>query len=144
MVGHIHSIDCQSIDLGREIIENNNRHEMDILAIYSDRIVIAECKAKKSQIDFDVIDNWISIKIPAFRNWFNKQETYKKKRLEFEFWSTSGFTETALDKLEKFSNSSQKYKVIYKQAEDMRQIAKDMDNKKLKEELDNYFLKTDV
>ncbi|HTO35379.1 MAG TPA: hypothetical protein VLZ72_04015 [Flavobacterium sp.] len=144
MVGHIHSIDCQSIDLGREIIENNARHEMDILAIYSDRVVIAECKAKRSQIDFDVIDNWISIKIPAFKNWFDKQETYKKKRLEFEFWSTSGFTTTALNKLEIFSNSAQKYKVIYKQAEDMRQIAKDMDNKKLKEELDNFFLKTDV
>lgn len=144
MVGHIHSINCQSIDLGREIIENNARHEMDILAIYNDRIVISECKAKKSQIDIDIIDKWINIKIPAFKNWVDKQETYKKKRLEFEFWSTSGFTETALNKLEKFSKSAQKYKVVYKQAEDMRQIAKDMNNKKLKEELDNFFLKIDV
>ncbi|WP_346859502.1 hypothetical protein [uncultured Draconibacterium sp.] len=144
MVGHIHSINCQSIDLGREIIENNARHEMDVLAIYNDRIVIAECKAIKSKIDIDVIDKWINIKIPAFKIWFDKQETFKKKQLEFEFWSTSGFTKTALDRLEKFSNSVQKYKVVYKQAEDMRQIARDMDNKKLKEELDNFFLKTDV
>lgn len=144
MVGHIHSVDCQSVDLGREIIENNARHEMDIHATYADKVVIAECKAKKAMIDLDVIDTWINIKIPAFKIWFDKQETYKKKRLEFEFWSTSGFTDTGLDRLKRFSESAKKFKVSYFQANEMREKARTMDNKKLKEALDNFFLKIDV
>lgn len=56
MVGHIHTASCQSLDLGREIFENEAKHEMDILAVYNEKIVIAECKAKKSMVDIDVIE----------------------------------------------------------------------------------------
>ncbi len=144
MVGHIHSTDSQSIDIGREIIDNKSRHEMDILAIYSNKIVIAECKAKKSKVDLEAINNWIEVKIPAFKTWFDKQETYKKKNLEFEFWSTSGFTDDAEARLKRFSDSVQIYKVSYYQSTEMTDIAKSMDNKKLKEALENFFLKTIV
>lgn len=144
MVGHIHSINSHMLELGREVIEFNSRHEMDILAIYSDKIVIAECKATKSKIKSDVIDKWIDVKIPAFKAWVNKQDIYNKRKLEFEFWSTGGFTKSAFERLDKFSNTAKKIKVSYFQAEDMRAKAKLMDNKKLKETLDNFFLKIDV
>lgn len=144
MVGHIHTADCQSVDLGREIIENSSRHEMDILAIYSDKVVIAECKALKGKVDIEVIDKWITVKIPAFKVWFDKQETFKKKKLEFEFWSTSGFTDLAIGKLEGFSKSVKKFKISYFEAAEMREIAFSMNNKKLKDALDNFFLKIDV
>jgi len=144
MVGHIHSIDCQSVDIGREIIESKARHEMDILAVYSNKIVIAECKAKKSMVDIETINNWIEVKIPAFKTWFDKQESFRKKNLEFEFWSTSGFTNNAETRLKKFSESAQIYKVTYFQSTQMREKAISMDNKKLKEALDNFFLKTNV
>jgi len=144
MVGHVHSIDCQSVDIGREIFENNARHEMDILAIYSKKIVIAECKAKRSMVDIVTINNWIEVKIPAFKTWFDKQETYKKKNLVFEFWSTSGFTNDAQIRLQKFSESAKIYKVNYFQSTEMREKAISIDNKKLKEALDNFFLKTNL
>lgn len=82
------------------------------------------------------------MKIPAFKAWFDKQETYKKKNLEFEFWSTSGFTDDAEARLKKFSDSAQIYKVPYLQSTEITGIAKSMDNKKLKEALENFFLKT--
>lgn len=144
IVGHIHSVNCQSIEIGREIIENNGKHEIDVLSIYSDKVVFAECKAKKSQIDLDTINEWISIKIPAFKIWFNKQEVYKKKKLEFEYWSTSGFRYEALEKLENFSQSVNKFNISYFQANEIRERAISMENKKLKEALDNFFLKIDV
>lgn len=144
MVGHIHSIDCKSVDIGREIVEDKARHEMDILATYGNKIVIAECKAKISKVDLEIIDNWINIKIPAFKIWFDKQETYKKMNLEFEFWSTSGFTNDAEARLKRFSESVKTYKVSYFQSTEMREKAISMDNKKLKEALDNFFLKTNV
>lgn len=144
MVGHIHSVNCQSVDIGREIIENKARHEMDIQATYSDKVVIAECKAKKSMVDLKTINNWIEIKIPAFKNWFDKQETFKKKKLEFEIWSTNGFTDDSLARLERFSESAKVFKVSYFQSKEIRDKAILMDNKKLKEALDNYFLKIDL
>lgn len=144
MVGHIHSVECQSLDIGREIIENNARHEMDILAIYSNKVVIAECKAKNAMVDLKTINNWIDVKVPAFKIWFEKQEILKKKKLEFEFWSTSGYVDDALERLKKFSESVQKFKVSYFRQKEIREKALSMDNKKLKEALDNFFLKVDV
>jgi hypothetical protein len=144
MVGHVHSVKCQSIDLGREIFELESRHEIDVLAIYSDKIVIAECKATKSKIDSYAVDIWIDIKIPAFKLWVDKQETYKKKILEFEYWSTGGFTDAALARLNRFSQSAKKFKVSYLQDDEIREQARVMDNKKLKDTLENFFLKLDI
>jgi hypothetical protein len=145
VVGHIHSLDSNSsIDLGREIYENDARHEMDVLAIYNDKIVIAECKAKRSKTDIETIDKWLGEKIPAFRKWIEKQETWNKKKVEFEFWSTGGFTDDALEKLDYITSSTIKYKVSYFNSNDIRNKALSMGNKKLKEALDDFFLRAKV
>ena len=145
VVGHIHSLNSNSsIDLGREIVENNSRHEIDVLAKYSDKIVIAECKATKSQIGIEVVDKWLGKKIPAFKIWFKKQETWNNKKLEFEFWSASGFTPEALEKLKHISSTSLKYKVSFFQPKDIENKAISMGNKKLKEALNDFFFKTKV
>jgi hypothetical protein len=144
VVGHIHQQDCQSINLGREIIENNSRHDMDVLADYSTRIVVAECKATKSMVDLEMVETWLSDKIPAFRNWIMRQDNLKTKDMEFEYWSTSGFTPDALEKLNLVSLTATRYKVSYFDPERLRNKAKKMGNKKLKEALDNFFLKPSV
>lgn len=144
MVGHIHSVRCQSIDLGKEIISNNSRHELDIFATYSDKVVIVECKATKGMIDYDVIEKWEKVKIPAFWKYIKERDAYSKKDIEFEFWSTGGFTNKALIALESLSKRVKKYKVFYFQAEEIREKAIKMKDKKLKEVLDNFFLKIEV
>ena len=145
VVGHIHSVDSNSsIDLGRIIVENGSQHEMDVIANYPDKIIISECKAVKSKIDADYVDMWLGKKLPAFKKWFDKQETWKQKKLEFEFWSISGFTDDAIVKLNKIANSVTKYTLRFFQSNDIRNKAKSMNNKKLKESLDDFFLKIDV
>lgn len=145
VVGHIHSTDSNnSIDLGREILEDNARHEIDVLANYPDKIVLAECKAKRSKVDLKTVDKWLGKKIPAFKSWIEKQETWRKKRIEFEFWSTGGFTDDAIAELDYIISSATKYKVSYFNAEDIRNKALSMKNKKLKEALDDFFIKTKV
>lgn len=145
VVGHIHSTDSNnSIDLGREILEDNARHEIDVLANYPTKIVLAECKAKRSRVDLKTVDKWLGVKIPAFRAWIDKQETWKKKSIEFEFWSTGGFTDDAIIKLDYIVSSTTKYKVSYFNADDIRGKALSMKNKKLKEALDDFFIKPKV
>jgi hypothetical protein len=140
-VGHIHSKNSQSLEIGREIFENNNKHEIDILAIYSDRVVFAECKATNSKIDIDYIDSWIGKKIPAFRKWLLKQEMLKNHKIEFEYWATGGFTEEAESKLKLLSESARKYKSKYFTPVSMRKLTIDNGDKKMKESLDTFFLK---
>lgn len=140
-VGHIHIKNCQSIDLGREIIENNGRHEIDVFAIYSDKVVFVECKATNSKIDEDKIWKWTSNKIPAFKNWLLKQETLKNHSVHFEYWATGGFTESAKEILDNLSESTNKFKVKYFEPDTIRELTIQMKNKKLKEALDNYFIK---
>ncbi|WP_121966969.1 hypothetical protein [Myroides sp. N17-2] len=79
VIGHIHSVVSNNcIELGREIYENNGKHEIDVLAIYSDKVVFAECKATNSATLFEKIEKWKNKKIPAFRKWAEKQETWEK------------------------------------------------------------------
>lgn len=145
VVGHIHSTDSNnSIDLGREILEDNTRHEIDVLANYPKKIVLAECKARRSKVDLKAVDKWLGVKIPAFKSWIEKQETWNKKTIEFEFWSTGGFTEDAIAKLDYLASSTTKYKISYFNAEDIRNKALLMKNKKLKEALDDFFIKAKV
>lgn len=145
VVGHIHSINSNSsVDIGREIYENNSRHEMDVLVIYPNRIVIAECKAIKAQINIEVVEKWLTKKLPAFKKWAAKQETLLNKTIEFEFWSTSNFTDEALERLINFQTTSTKYKITFFQSKDISTVAKKMKNKKLKEAMEDFFLKPDV
>jgi len=143
-VGHIHTTNSKSIDLGREIYENDGKHEIDVFAIYSDKVVFAECKATNSQIDEIKINKWITQKIPAFRKWLLKQETLKNHDIEFEYWATGGYTVEADKILKEFSSSAKKYKVTYLSGADIRQKTISLKNKKMKEALDTYFLKTNV
>jgi hypothetical protein len=142
LVGHIHSINSNnSVEIGREIYENGARHEMDVFVVYPDKIIIAECKAKRSEIELEVIEKWLTKKLPAFKKWLEKQETLKNKNIEFEFWSTSHFTEESLERLKVFQSISKKYKISFFQSNDISDVAKKMKNKKLKEAVQDFFLK---
>lgn len=143
LVGHLHSINTNSsVDLGREIIEVNFRHEMDVLTSYPDKIVISECKAQNGKIGIEIIDKWLGVKVPAFKRWCSKQETWRNKSVEFEFWSTSGYTVEAISKLEQAFLNNGKYKVSFFDGKDIKEIAVKMKNKKMKEAIDGFFLKT--
>tara|TARA_R110002124_G_scaffold59522_1_gene164409 strand:- start:253 stop:606 length:354 start_codon:yes stop_codon:yes gene_type:complete len=117
---------------------------MDVLAVYSDKVVIAECKGTKSPTEYEKIDVWITKKIPAFKKWFEKQELFRNKSLEFEYWSTSGYEIAAKEALDEFKDSYTKHKVNYFGPLEIRAFATQMKNKKLKESLDNFFLKSKV
>lgn len=144
VVGHIHTLENNcSIEIGREIFENN-KHEIDVLVINSQKIVFAECKTSKGQITLEQIDKWLGTKIPAFRSWASKQETWRNKELEFEYWSINGFETKAEEKLKQTSNSVSKFKISYFDGKNIRNKVLKLNNKKLKEAIDNFFLKTEV
>lgn len=139
LVGHIHSTKTNSsIDIGREIVVDQARHEIDVLAVYPDEVLIAECKATKSMIDSETIDRWLGVKLPAFRKWVSKQETWRKKKIKFEYWSIGGFSSVALSMLKNMKDNSTKFSLNYFGPSDIRKEVLTVDNKKMKEALDDF------
>jgi hypothetical protein len=144
VVGHIHGSNGSTIELGREVFGESTRVDMDVLAIYRDKVVMAECKATKSMPDTEMIHGWLSETIPALRKWVLSQDQLRNRKLEFQFWSTSGFTNKAEEDLKDAIARTKHYSINYFGPEEIRAEAIAMKNKKLKEALDNYFLKTEV
>ena len=130
--------------MGREIFENNGKHEIDVFAINSNKVIFGECKATNSKIDIEKVKKWIDVKIPAFRTWLLKQETLKNHEIEFEYWSTGGFTDEAKKKLDEYIINTKKFRVSYFEPDKIRELTIKMKNKKLKGALDTYFLKAKV
>jgi len=140
MVGHLHVIEGAKIEMGREIYDQTGKHEIDIKAEYNKELVFAECKSTKSPIDAGMANSWIIKKVPAFHKWAVAQEAYKNLKPEFEYWSTSGFSEDALEKLKKFQASG-KYIVRIYGPEEIKKIAADANDKKLRDAIDSFYLK---
>jgi hypothetical protein len=61
--------------------------------------------------------------------------------MEFEYWSTGGYTQEALNKLKTAEISTKKYKISIYGLVELREKVLKMKNKKLKEALDNFFFK---
>lgn len=124
-VGYYHGQLCQSLEISKRIIYDNKEREIDVYAVYQDRIVFAECKGYNSQIDKDYIENWLSAKIPTIRQWALSCESIKNKRLVFEIWSTGGFTNDANIKLAEASRKVTKYRIDFYNSSDMIKKARD-------------------
>ncbi len=139
-VGYIIQRNYPSIDIGRIIYGESEKHEIDVFAYNSDAVVIAECKATKSPIDSDVIQHWQRNVIPHVRDYIKTQDILRDKRIIFEYWSTSGFTPDTLRRLSDFKSKTTEFTVNYYDADAIKNRVKHLKNKALSTTLNNYFL----
>lgn len=89
--------------------------EIDLLVDKDNEITIVECKAGNSAINDEKITLWQNKKIPIIWEWL--QRAYPNKKVNFQYWSISGFTNEALNLLSKyrpnkFAHSHYGYKEI--------------------------------
>ena len=144
VAGHYYIFKNARIDMGWEIYENNAEHEMDVRATFGDKIIIAECKGRISPTPSEDINKFLRIKIPAFKAWVEKQESNKNKPLEFEYWSSAGYTEDALLRIEEIKTEYKRTSVLFLGPKEIMERAKEMKNKKLQNELNTFFFKSNV
>lgn len=140
MVGHIHAKENASIEMGREVFVIGAKHEMDVKAEYTKKVVFAECKSYKLPVDRGMVNVWITQKVPAFFKWFNEQDAYNGRKPEFEYWSTSGYDDDALEKLTEFAKLGKHTVRIYGPKE-IKQIVAETNDKKMREAVENFYLK---
>ena len=85
--------------------------EVDLIVERDGKIIAVECKGTRSKIGEDFVQKWLNENIPVIRNWL--LENYGAPSLEFQLWSAGGFTENALELLEKAQMNTKKYSVKY-------------------------------
>lgn len=124
-VGYYHGQLCQSLEISKSIVYDNKIREIDVYAVYQDKIVFAECKGYNSKIEKDYIDKWLTEKVPVIRQWALSCDSIKDKNIVFEIWSTGGFTNEATTALENAQGKTKKYYIHFYDSNQMIRIARE-------------------
>ncbi|WP_128547202.1 hypothetical protein [Larkinella soli] len=140
-VGYFYSSQCQVLEIGKKISHEGQITDIDVLVIKQDRLILAECKGYKSNISKQVIEDWITNKIPLFYKWVNSQSLLRGKKITFEFWSASEYTEDARKIFTERSDVLRKYEVKIYDRQEIIKMAKDFRITKFIEIMNNYFIK---
>tara|TARA_R110002096_G_scaffold426827_1_gene637053 strand:+ start:105 stop:1559 length:1455 start_codon:yes stop_codon:yes gene_type:complete len=140
-VGYYQGRVCKSIDIGKIINHEGIQREIDVFGLQSDKIFVSECKGYNQNVGLEEVKTWLTEKVPVIRKWILDQPSISDKELVFEFWSTGGFTEEAIDFLTKRRNNTNKYKIEFLNLDDMVEKSKEIKSKKFTEILREYYLK---
>lgn len=139
-VGYYYGKLCQSLDVGKKVLTDDGKHrEIDVLAVFEGEVRIVECKGHNYAVGMDIIDKYISEKIPSIRKWL--LQTFPGRALVFEIWSTGGFTPEAEQALKKSKDETRKYNVDYLAKEDILARARKLQTSKFTDILREYYFK---
>ena len=123
-VGLFHGLQCQSLEISKKVYAGGKEAEIDVYAIYQDRVFFAECKGYNYAVEDEYVEKWLSVKINTIRAWALSCESLQNRRVEFEIWSTGGFDEKALNRLSQMKAKTKKYSIEYFDMVKMLSIAK--------------------
>ena len=140
-VGYYHGQLCQSLEISKVIYYESEQKEIDVYAIYQDKVVFAECKGYNTPIDDEYIESWLSKKIHVIRKWALSCESLKNKKIEFEIWCTGGFTESSTFKLEEAKNKTKKYAINFFTLDSMRRVAREKGLPHFDKIIKTYYIK---
>jgi hypothetical protein len=128
------------ITLNKKISKDGKRAEMDVLVINSKEIIVYECKGKKTQqlISEDDIRKWKG-KIAFIYDYLKSNPENSNRRIIFNFWTTSDFTEEANVELKKISPS--RYTVGKKNGSEVLAFSKEANLEEICKILKEYFIK---
>lgn len=140
-VGYFHGQLCKILEISKTIRHDNEIREIDVYAVYQDKVVFAECKGYNSKIDMDYMEEWLSKKIPIIRKWALSCESLCDKKIVFEIWSTGGFTAEAKEELSRAQQGTKKYQIDVYDLDKMRLIAKEKKVRHFVKIVDSYYTK---
>ncbi|RED91409.1 hypothetical protein [Marinoscillum furvescens] len=140
-VGYFQGRICNSIDIGKIINYQGEQREIDVLGFTAQKIIVSECKGYNHKIDKDEIDKWLGNKIPVIRKWILDQPSISDREIQFEIWSTGGFTEEAVRSLNDKMIKTKKYDIEFYGLEEMMEKSKELKSKKFTEILREYYIK---
>ena len=138
-VGYFHGQQCQTLEVSKKVISDQESREIDVYAVYQEKVVFAECKGYNTKVDDGYINKWLSEKIPVIRRWALSCESICDKPMVFEIWSTGGFTDDANIRLSAAHQNTKKYQVNFYDSFHMLKVAKEKKINQFSEIVNSYF-----
>lgn len=140
-VGYYHSkMGCGTLDIGKLITYEYNQREMDVYAVYGNKVVVAECKGYNYPMSKADLETWLTDKVPIIRKWILDQPSLSDKEIHFQYWCTGGFTEDANNLVEKMEKTK-KYTLEFFNAEKIVKTSALAKSKKFNDIMNEYFIK---
>jgi hypothetical protein len=132
-VGYYQGRICKSIDIGKIINHEGLQREIDVFGFTESEIFISECKGYNHKVSKEEVEIWLSEKTTIIRKWVLDNYMLSDKKLTFEFWSTGGFTDEAIEFLTKKKEKTKKYKIEFFDLNDMLTKSRELKSKKFTE-----------
>lgn len=120
---YFHMIGCKYFELNKIVRHDNSEKEIDIYVEKDGKIKIIECKGIKNTLDHEYVVKWVSNNIPTIYKSIKKSDS--NAVIEFELWSTGGYTNETIELLEKVKTNTKKYSIHYFNATDIIHKAKE-------------------
>jgi hypothetical protein len=118
--------------------------EIDVLAEVKYKSVhFIECKGYKptSTLSIEEIKKWLNERIPTIRKWALSEGHWGNDvELHFELWITGKLNPKSLKLIEKAISDTKKYKIVFRNSENILKLTKKTGNKALVKVLKEHFL----
>lgn len=119
--------------------KKKTKREIDIYVEKNNKLIIVECKGRKNYLNFEETEKYLKEKIPIIYKGLRKNNS--NQEIEFELWSTGGFSEEALKLLEEYKEKTKKYKISYFNKNEIEEKAKKNNCEILKKSIKSIFSK---
>ncbi|WP_010252928.1 NERD domain-containing protein [Treponema primitia] len=126
--------------LNQKIAHEGKKAEIDILIITSKEIIIYECKGyiNSRLVSNTDIEKWKN-KISIIYNYFKSKDEHSNKKVVFNYWTTSDFSDDAKNNLMEFSNDLRKYVVRKMNGNEIFNYSKELNLENICGILKQYF-----
>lgn len=147
IVGHcVRDKEGNSIEIGQIEThpETGERAEIDVLRTKGNHeLAVYECKGYQpnSEISKEEIEKWLNRNIPIIRASLLEQKRFKNMKMIFEFWTCGGFSQEAVQLLQKAKDSTRKYSIEWRNGKDVRDYARSLNDSHAIKVLDEHYFK---
>jgi len=144
VVAHcVRSIEGGQVDVGVMLTDkDHNRAEVDVLLTKERVVRIYECKGYQptSKVSLQEVELWVKKKVPTIHAALRGQDRFSSARISFEFWTCGDFEEEAVALLEAASQSTNKYRIAWKNRASVRAYVAELTAPGLRKILDEHYM----
>jgi hypothetical protein len=115
IIAHLYKLKGYDIDI-RQIVSGEDQQlaEIDVKAKNRQEVICSECKGKAPHVLVDApeIKEWLDKSLPRIKFWLKQSTTLPVKR-RFEFYSSTDYTEAAMELIKKTEASHKKQSIKF-------------------------------
>lgn len=143
VVGHVaHARFGGSIDIGMTVNFDGFQGEIDVRRVAGGEVWLYECKGYQPDhmVGVEEIDHWLNNRIPGLYNATRAEQRFQNAQVQFEFWTSGGFTHEALALLEARSKEVKRYKIGWKSGHEVRKEIARLQSSGMTKMFDEHYL----